>query len=233
MSDDSEPPVWGPAPIEERDLETLLSGARLGAVTAALRAAPAPAELDREAAARAAFRMFLGDGASDPVPLPALRSRRRIPRLGRGPLTALLSGAAAVSVGLIALVFALSGGGGSGTPGQQLRDTHAVTGPGGSGQQGVDGKASATPTAQRPKPAASAPAAARAARSRCPRSYTFGRGCTPSPGAGGGAGSSGGHGGFGSPGFGAGGGFGPLGGFGAVGFGAGGGRSGHPAAGPP
>ena len=203
--------------MDERDLETLLSEPGLVQVMAALRAAPVPAELDREPAARAAYRMFLGAGAGEPSSAPRLapvpggprrHRHRRAPRLGRWPVTLLLSGAAAVA-GIIVLVLALSGPAGRGTPVPPPRDTHSATGSGGgSGQQGVDGKASATPTALRPAPAASAAPASPAAQSRCHRSFAFRHDCAPSPGSGGGAGSSGGFGGFG----GYGGGFGGFGG---------------------
>jgi hypothetical protein len=65
---DSQLPTQGPASQRERDLDALLSGEAgypvvvLGPVAsalAALRAAPAPDELDGEAAARAAFRLFM------------------------------------------------------------------------------------------------------------------------------------------------------------------------------
>jgi hypothetical protein len=82
---DSQLPIQGPASQRERDLDALLSGEAgypvvvLGPVAgalAALRAAPAPDELDGEAAARAAFRLFMlpkadvAGGAPFPVPLP-------------------------------------------------------------------------------------------------------------------------------------------------------------------
>jgi hypothetical protein len=82
---DSQLPIQGPASQRERDLDALLSGEAgypvvvLGPVAgalAALRAAPAPDELDGEAAARAAFRLFMlpgagvAGGASFPAPLP-------------------------------------------------------------------------------------------------------------------------------------------------------------------
>jgi hypothetical protein len=65
---DSQQPIQGPASPRERDLDALLSGEAgypavvLGPVAvalAALRAAPTPDELDGEAAARAAFRLFM------------------------------------------------------------------------------------------------------------------------------------------------------------------------------
>jgi hypothetical protein len=201
--------------MDERDLETLLSEPGLGQVMAALRAAPVPAELDREPGALAAYRMFLGAGASEPSPAlplapvpggPRPHRHRRTPRLGRWPVTVLLSGAAAVA-GIIVLVLALSGPAGRGTPVRPPRDTHSATGSGG-GQQAVEGKASATPTAQRPAPAASVAPATPTAQSRCHRSFAFRHDCAPSPGSGGGTGSSGGFGGFG----GYGGGLGGLGG---------------------
>jgi hypothetical protein len=65
---DSQPPIQGLASPRERDLDALLSGedsypavvlGPVAGVLAALRAAPAPDELDGEAAARAAFRLFV------------------------------------------------------------------------------------------------------------------------------------------------------------------------------
>ncbi len=82
---DSQLPIQGPASPRERDLDALLSGEAgypvvvLGPVAsalAALRAAPAADELDGEAAARAAFRLFMlpeayvAGGAHVPAPLP-------------------------------------------------------------------------------------------------------------------------------------------------------------------
>jgi len=79
---DSLLPILGPASYGERDLDALLSGeagyhvvvpAPVAAALAALRAAPAPDELDGEAAARAAFRLFMlpEDGVADGAPVPA------------------------------------------------------------------------------------------------------------------------------------------------------------------
>ncbi len=76
---DSQPPVWGPA-YDERDLDDLLSGETFGvpgplravaATLAALQADPASAELDREAAARGAFRLFVLPDAAAPARRPA------------------------------------------------------------------------------------------------------------------------------------------------------------------
>jgi hypothetical protein len=80
---DSLLPIQGPASQRERDLDALLSDTAgypvvvLGPVAdalAALRAAPAPDELDGEAAARAAFRLFMlpaaGMAGGAPVPDP-------------------------------------------------------------------------------------------------------------------------------------------------------------------
>ena len=82
---DSMLPIQGPASQRERDLDVLLSGAAgypavvLGPVAdalAALCAAPAPSELDGEAAARAAFRLFVLPGlAGAPA---ALRGRQAV-----------------------------------------------------------------------------------------------------------------------------------------------------------
>jgi hypothetical protein len=84
---DSRLPIQGLASQRERDLDALLSGEAgypavvlgpVAGVLAALRAAPAPDELDGEAAARAAFRLFVrpeagpvGD-AHPSAPLPQL-----------------------------------------------------------------------------------------------------------------------------------------------------------------
>jgi hypothetical protein len=83
---DSLLPIQGPASQRERDLDALLSGEAgypvvvLGPVAgalAALRAAPAPDELDGEAAARAAFRLYMrpvagdADGPAPNPPVPA------------------------------------------------------------------------------------------------------------------------------------------------------------------
>ena len=82
---DSQPPIQGPASPRERDLDALLSGEAgypvvvlgpVAGVLAALCAAPAPDELDGEAAARAAFRLFvrpeagLAGDAHPSAPLP-------------------------------------------------------------------------------------------------------------------------------------------------------------------
>jgi hypothetical protein len=154
---DSLPPVWGLTPEEERDLEAVLSGepgrAQPGrpspsrpaaAVLAGLRAAPVPGELDGEAAARTAYRLFVlpaggwpaaaGGAASTPAaPVPSAwpagsgprrlsrpgprhrRPRRRVPWPGRRPGAALLGVAGAAAL-LVALVCVLVLPGGS--PGQ-------------------------------------------------------------------------------------------------------------------
>lgn len=87
---DSQPPIQGPASPRERDPDELLSGEAgypavvlgpVAGVLAALRAAPAPDELDGEAAARAAFRLFVRPGAGlagdahPSAPLPQLPAR--------------------------------------------------------------------------------------------------------------------------------------------------------------
>lgn len=87
---DSQLPIQGLASQRERDLEALLSGEAgypaavhgpVAGVLAALRAAPAPDEIDGEAAARAAFRFFMlpeagpaGD-AHPSAPLPQVSGR--------------------------------------------------------------------------------------------------------------------------------------------------------------
>ena len=71
-----QPPAEGPAPYTERDLDDLLSGTaanvpealrRVATALDALRGGPAPGELDGEAAARAAFRMFASAAPADPA----------------------------------------------------------------------------------------------------------------------------------------------------------------------
>lgn len=162
---------------------------------AALRAAPDPAELDREAAARAAFRMFQPDEAAagplsrDLAPgqparsQPPHRQRNRSQRdggrrPGRGLAAALLGGAAVV---VIALVLAFSLSGGSGRPGSRLPDTHAV--PSG-GEQKVEGGAVIPTTPARPAgsaaPSGAAPASP-AAIPGCPHHGMHHRGCEPEP----------------------------------------------------
>jgi hypothetical protein len=109
MPDSFPPPTWGP-PFDERDLDALLSGhladppralRQVADALAALRAAPAPAELTGEAAARAEFRALAafrasgtdaaaGTGEGDrtlvlPVSRPARAGRRQARhRSGRG-----------------------------------------------------------------------------------------------------------------------------------------------------
>jgi hypothetical protein len=168
---DSLPPVWGLTPEEERDLEAVLSGkpgrAQPGqaghpgprqpaaAVLAGLRAAPVPGELDGEAAARTAYRLFVlpaggwpaaaGGAASAPAaPVPPAwpagngprplsrpgprhrRPRRRVPWPGRRPGAALL-GAAVVAALLVALVCVLVLPWGSlGHPGPRASAAQAV-----------------------------------------------------------------------------------------------------------
>ena len=152
---DSLLPIQGPASPRERDLDALLSGEAgyptvvFGPVAdalAALRAAPAADELDGEAAARAAFRLFMlpatgpavpvpvhpgaGPGHGDPdgqaptVVLPMTppagpRHARPRPRSwpGRGQAVAAACGAAAaVIVGVAALAGAFSGPAGQQAP---------------------------------------------------------------------------------------------------------------------
>jgi hypothetical protein len=160
-------------------------------VLAALRAAPDPAELDREAAARAAFRMFQPDEAA-PGPLARSQARSQPPRRqrphrprgggrrpGRGLATALLGAAAAVVVALV-LAFSLSGGG-SGQPGARLPVTHAV--PSG-GEQKVEGGAVIPMTPARPAGSAAASRTAPAAPAAipgCPHHGMHHRGCEAGP----------------------------------------------------
>jgi hypothetical protein len=98
---DSQLPIQGPASQRERDLDVLLSGEAgypavvlgpVAGVLAALRAAPAPDELDGEAAARAAFRRFVlpvagvaGDarGPAPNPPVPAQFHQAAVAGAGR------------------------------------------------------------------------------------------------------------------------------------------------------
>ncbi len=160
---DSMLPIQGPASQRERDLDVLLSGAAgypavvLGPVAgtlAALCAAPAPSELDGEAAARAAFRLFVLPMTAPAGPRHA-RPRPRLPWPGRWQaMTAACGAAAAVIVCVAALAGAFSGPGGQqARPGHQsspqpasasskrptssvlgAATTHPVPGPSGSGQ---------------------------------------------------------------------------------------------------
>ena len=93
---DSLLPIQRPASQRERDLDALLSGEAgyptvvlgpVAAVLAALRAAPGPGELDGEAAARAAFRLFLPHEAGVSGGAPALAPLRQEAGTGqRGPV---------------------------------------------------------------------------------------------------------------------------------------------------
>ena len=137
MPDSFPPPSWGPAPFDERDLDAVLSGemADIPVVLrpvvdtlAALRAAPAPAELSGEATIMAEFRALaefrvlgLGEAAPHAGPaqtlqLPALpsdRPRRRLARhrgrrqaarpVSRRP--GVLMGIAAAAAIVVAVVF--------------------------------------------------------------------------------------------------------------------------------
>jgi hypothetical protein len=183
---DNQPPSRGQVLHEQRDLdEAVLSGdtarvpasRRAAAVAmAALRSAPAPSELNGEAAARAAYRLFvLPDGgwpartaagpliAAEPAGRP--HSHRRVSRRqwrGR-PAAALLGAAAAAAAAacVVAVVCALaSSGGSSGQPGRTALATHPSSPVGGPRQPVLDGRA--TP-ARTPTPAATAAASSRAA----------------------------------------------------------------------
>ena len=180
----NQPPSRGRAPHEQRDLdEAVLSGdtARVpasrrpaAAAMAALRSAPAPSELSGEAAARAAYRLFvLPDGgwpartAAGPLntaePAGRPHSHRRVsrrPGRSRRPAAALL-GAAAAAACVVAVVCALaSSGGSSGQPGRTALATHPSSPVGGARQPVLEG--GATP-ARTPSPAATAAASSRAA----------------------------------------------------------------------
>jgi hypothetical protein len=173
---DSLPPVLGSVPAEEHDLDALLSGGTVrvlgplrpvAGVMAALRAAPGSGELDGEASARAAFRMFMlseagdtaasGRAATSPMPPLAadgvLRVRARSGRpprharqRSRRPVAGLLGVAAAVA-GVIAITCALTGPwGNSGPPAGNAANTPAVTASSSAYQQGLEGGAKKEPT---------------------------------------------------------------------------------------
>jgi len=121
---DSLLPIQGPASQRERDLDALLSGeagyhvvvsAPVAAVIAALRAVPAPDELDGEAAARATFRLLMAPGGPRHA-----RPRRLVPWPGRWQVMAAACGAAAAAiVCVLALAGAFSGPSGQGQPGKR------------------------------------------------------------------------------------------------------------------
>jgi hypothetical protein len=180
---DSQTPISGPAPYEERDLDNLLSGNAgyipdalrpVARTLAALRAAPTHAELAGEAAARAEFRRYRPAGSRPVWTAPAagnvhpLASSLRLPRSRRPPrhrrpsrgvnwrvVGTLGAAAAAVLVVVAALGGAFSGSAGKG---QLASSSSSPRGTGGStsgsGLQGVEGRASNAPTA-RPTPHAS------------------------------------------------------------------------------
>jgi hypothetical protein len=164
---DSLLPIQGPASQRERDLDALLSGyptvvlGPVAGVLGALRGAPAPGELDGEAAARAAFRLFvLPDAGAPRLPLTApggprhRRPRRRAPRQGRWQvMTVACAVAAVVIVGAVALAGSFSGPGGrQGHAGQGLSAAPSATDATSvSPKSQVDGRASPAP---RPQPAA-------------------------------------------------------------------------------
>jgi hypothetical protein len=179
---DNQPPVRGQAPLEERDLDdAVLSGdtARVpaarqpaAAVMAALRAAPAPGELNGEAAARAAYRLFVlpesgwpSRSVADPLitaeAVGRPHSHRRVSRRrwpGHRPFAALL-GASAAAASVVAVVCALTGSGGSaGTSPQKALSTQAAAVPSGARQRVLEG--GATPE-QTPASAATAAGSSR------------------------------------------------------------------------
>jgi hypothetical protein len=173
---------------------------------AALRAAPDPAELAREATARAAFRMFQPDeAAAGPLSrdlAPGQPARSHPPRRQRSRSQPARSqpphrqrnrsqrnsgrrtgrGLAAALLGgaaavVVALVLAFSLSGGSGQPASRLPDTHAVP-PG--GEQKVEGGAVIPTTPARPAgsaAASSAVPASPAAIPGCPHHGMHHRGC--------------------------------------------------------
>jgi hypothetical protein len=182
MSSDDLSLNWDPAPEEELDLDALLSGDAgrvpgalwpLARVLAALDAAPASAELDGEASARAAFLRYLPPdehglvpavgladdvrallpppGTADGRPRP-YRRRRRLPARGHRKAIALLGSAAAVVVGFAAFAGAFSGHGGqTGQPGRYLSATATAELGGSTKSPVLEGRATAEPTV-RPKP---------------------------------------------------------------------------------
>jgi hypothetical protein len=185
----NQPPARGQAPIEERDLDdAMLSGdtARVPAarqpataVMAALRAAPAPGELNGEAAARAAYRLFVlpesswqAKAAADPLIAPEAvgrpHSHRRVSRRrwrGRRPAAALL-GVAAAAASVVAVVWALTGSGGStGTPKQKALEPHVTATSSSARQRVLEG--GATPE-QTPVPATTATGSGRGTSSAGP-----------------------------------------------------------------
>jgi hypothetical protein len=129
MPDSLQPPSWGPAPFDERDLDAVLSGqpgdvpAALRPVAetiAALRAAPMPAELSGETAIMAEFRAMAGSRGgrqADTLELPLVsadgsprrsarhRARRRGARQVSRRTGALMGAAAAVLI-VVAVAFA-------------------------------------------------------------------------------------------------------------------------------
>jgi hypothetical protein len=183
---DSLPPIPGPASYDERDLDSLLSGEAgyptviLGPVAGvldALRGAPAPDELEGEAAARAAYRQLGLPGAGSPAGVPAgprhrrvrqvrarhVRARRPLPSPRRWQVMAVAgSAAAAVIIGVAALAGAFSAlGGHQGTAGPRTATQAAAGTNGGHAtspvlEGGGSSVASARPTrrAGTPQPAA-------------------------------------------------------------------------------
>jgi hypothetical protein len=181
----NQPPVRGQAPIGERDLDdAVLSGdtARVPAalqpataVMAALRAAPAPGELNGEAAARAAYRLFMlsesgwpSRSVADPLitaeAVGRPHSHRRVSRSqwrGRRRAAVLL-GAAAAAASVVAVVCALTfSGGPSGQPEQKALNPPASAAPSSAGQRVLGGGAprKQVPTAAATSAAPGSPAA--------------------------------------------------------------------------
>ncbi|HEX3714854.1 MAG TPA: hypothetical protein VHV09_18820 [Trebonia sp.] len=178
---DNQLPSRGQALHELRDLdEAVLSGDTgrvpaswrpAAAAMAALRSVPAPSELSGEAAARAAYRLFvLPDGgwpartAASPLitaePAGRPHSHRRVSRRPwRGRPAAALLGAAAVAACVVAVVCAVaSSGGSSGQPGHTALATQSPS-PVGGKQPVLEGGAN---PARTPTPAGTAAASSRA-----------------------------------------------------------------------
>jgi hypothetical protein len=191
------------APEEARDLEALLSGRvavpggqPVAAVLSALRAVPAPGELDGEAAALAAFRLFvLPEGnwpapaapgpltvtrpltESSPLtltrpltvtPLPSGARHRRSRGSWPGRRPAALLGAGAVAAGVVALLcLLLIPGGGPGRGPDIAAGNGPASASGTTAKPQLQGSGASEPL---PSPAASRPAAGQSAAATGPHS---------------------------------------------------------------
>jgi hypothetical protein len=178
---DSPLQTWGSAPYDERDLDAVLSGEFANApdalrpvadTLAALCGPPAQAELDAEAAARAAFRTHAGGELVTRIPRARTvddgsrprshRHRRRVSPRVRWQAVALIGGAAA-AVAFVALSGVLSGHGGQqGTSQDPAASTTARQSATGSPKSGVLGSGATshpTPTVSVGHQSATTPAA--------------------------------------------------------------------------